>query len=518
MALSDFTERIDSVIKRDDIRGVYGENINTETARVLGENLADIFREATAVHPVNVVIGHDMRLSGGVLASALAEGLSQGGCRPISLGLAGTELVGFLVAHYSEFIDGGIIITASHNPADNNGFKFFGRKGLPLPVACELPAPLPKVPLERLALGMKKAKIPSRLHWDDFAPDYIKTAVGKGQLDFDKASEGATDRLRVVVEAGNGMGGRITREFAKLAPQFEWFFSNETPDGRFPITVPNPLQPAYQKMVAERVQEHAAHVGMCFDGDADRVALADENGDIISPPLLATLIGKKLREKLGPDCIIAHNMVCSWAVADTLGDRREVLGDAGTFITPVGYGRIKPIMFNNQDIAFGAEHSGHYMFRDFYTADSGMLAGLIVLELAAELHAAGRTLSSELAELRERYQESGEINFEMPASRPTDKVIEEAIDTFESDAKRIYGVAEEGVKPIKKFPPKFKQAVSDVRVECDDWWFCLRKSGTEGSGGGLCRLYVEAVGDKQLMEQKRDELVNLIGEQYRMAE
>ncbi len=517
MALSRFTECISGIIKRDDIRGTYGEGIDADTAGTLGENLAAIFAEGTAVRPVNVVVGHDMRLSGAVLAAALSKGLSRGGCRPVNLGLAGTELVGFLVAHYSELIDGGVIITASHNPADNNGFKFFGRQGLPLPVAKDIAPPAPEDPLKYLELGIKKRRIPARLNWEDFAPDYINTAVEKGQLDFDKAASGAKTPLKVVVEAGNGMGGRITREFAKITPRFDWVFSNEVPDGRFPVTVPNPLQPAYQKMVTDLVKMNDAHVGLCFDGDADRVALADENGDIISPPLLAMLIGRKLREKLGPDCIIAHNMVCSWAIADALGDRKKVLADAGTFMTPVGYGKIKPIMFNNPDIAFGAEHSGHYMFRDFYTADSGMLAALIVLEFAAELHAEGGSLSAELVEFRRKYQESGEINFEMPAERSADQVIGEAVNAFESEAERMYGVAEEGVKPIKKFPPPFDQAVSDVRIECKGWWFCLRKSGTEGSGGGLCRLYVEAVGDKELMQTKRDKLVELIGSEYRVS-
>ncbi len=516
MPIGDYTNSIEEVIKRDDIRGICEKNITPSLARKLGVNLAKIFIAHTDIMPVNVVIGHDMRLSGPPLASALAEGLAAGGCRPIALGLAGTELVGFLTAHYSDVIDGGIIITASHNPADNNGFKFFGRTGLPLPVAKEVPVPSPAAPLRRLALGLKKASIPERLAWDDFAPDYIKTALEKGKLDFTGAASGVEKPFKVAVEAGNGMGGRIMREFAALTPQFDWVFSNEVPDGRFPVLVPNPLNAQYQKMVATLVTENDAHAGMCFDGDADRVALTDEKGRIISPPLLGTLIGKKLREKLGPGCVIAHNMVCSWVVADMLGDRNDVFGEAGTFMTPVGYSKIKPIMYAKPDIAFGAEHSGHYMFRDFYIADSGMLAGLIVLELASELHKQGKTLSSQLVELRAGYHESGEINFQLPAERPADRVIEEAVKAYEGEIKSIYGVSEEGIRLAEKYPPEFKQAVSDVLVEAEKWWFCLRKSGTEGGGGGICRLYVEAVGDADLMEKKRDELVELIGPQYRM--
>jgi phosphomannomutase len=518
MTIEKYYLSVDDTIKRDDVRGIYGVNIDVDYARQLGQSLAKIFRQYTAVEPVNVVIGHDMRLSGAVLAEGLGQGLESGGCRPIQMGLAGTELVGFLPAHYRNFIDGGIIITASHNPPDNNGFKFFGRGGLPLPLAGNLDAPNPDSPLERLSLSMKKRKIPRRLKWEDFAPDYIRTAIQKGELKFPEDRSGDVPPMKIAVEAGNGMGGRIMKEFAKLTPQFEWVFSNDMPDGRFPIIVPNPLQGRYQEMVAELIEKTGSDVGVCFDGDADRVALFDENGEMVSPPILAALIGQRLREKLGAEEKIAHNLVCSWVVADTLGDREKVVdGKGGTVITPVGYGKIKAIMHENPDVVFGAEHSGHYMFRDFYIADSGMLAGLVVLELAAELHAEGKTLSSVVDKWRSRYIESGEINFQMPASRPAAQVIGEAVERFQDEAHSIYAVAEDGVRKIKKYPPRFKQAVDDIRLEGENWWFCMRRSGTEGSGGGICRLYVEAVEDRSLMEQKRDELVNLIGDEYRIA-
>ncbi len=516
MPITDYCEQVDDVVKRDDIRGVYGTNIDTDFARDLGRSMGRIFCATTAVEPVNVAVGHDMRLSGPVLAQALCEGLAESGCRPIQMGLAGTELAGFMPAHYSELIDGGVIITASHNPADNNGFKFFGRKGQPLELAEKMEAPCPDDPIKRMALSIKKSQIPTRLEWDDFAPDYIRTATEKGALDFEDAAAGSERPMRIAVEAGNGMGGQILGELAKQTSCFDWTFSNKNPDGRFPIMVPNPLHPRYQGMVADLIDENDSDVGVCFDGDADRVALADENGDMISPPFLASLIGERLREKLGPDAKIAHNLACSWAIADTLGDRTDVL-DGPTVMTPVGYGKIKVIMHKNPDIAFGAEHSGHYMFRDFYTADSGMLAGMIMLEFAAELHSEGKKLSSELEELRNTYFESGEINFEMPVDRPAEQVIGEAIEEFKSEAKRMYGVDEEGVRKMKQYPPKFDQAVEDVRIEADDWWFCMRKSGTEGSGGGVCRLYVEAVGDEGLLEEKTNALVDFIGEENRIS-
>ncbi len=517
MALSDFLSKVDRVIKRDDIRGVYGVDIDADFAHSLGLALAENLIANTAVDPVNVVVGHDMRLSGPVLAQALCTGLDDGGCRSITIGLAGTELVGFLAAKYSDVIDGGVIITASHNPKDNNGFKFYGRAGMPLPLAARIEPPLPEDPLKRLALSIKKRRIPTRLRWRDFAPDYVQTAIEKAGVDFAAASAGAEEPLRVAVEAGNGMGGRIWHEVAGLAPQFEWTFSNDTPDGNFPVVIPNPLQAEYQKMVTDLVLRTGSQMGICFDGDADRVAVADEKGRMLSPPLLTASIGKRVRQKLGPGARIAFNLASSWIVADTFGNRDNVLGGSGALITPVGYSKIKPIMYDNPDIAFGAEHSGHYMFRDFWGADSGMTAGLLMLEWVAELHAQGETLSSALAQHRARYCESGEINFQLPPNRAGDDVIARATRQFAREIRRMYVVVEDRCRIVDSYPPQgLELSVSDVRAECDDWWFCMRKSGTEAAGGDLLRLFVEADRDRRLMEQKRDALAELVGPQLRV--
>ncbi len=516
MPLSDYLKRVQAVIKRDDIRGVYGTNIDTEFAYNLGRALADAYRRCTAVEPVNVTVAHDMRLSGAALAAALCRGLDDGGARSILVGRAGTELAGFLPAKYSDVIDGGVMITASHNPKDNNGFKFFGRAGLPFPLAVNTPGPCPEDELQRLTLGLKKRAIPTRLAWEDFGPDYVLTALERGACDFESIPEGKRP-LRIAVEAGNGMGAQILKEFSSRAPQFEWFFADDVPDGAFPRMVPNPLNAEYQQMLRELVLSTESDVGICFDGDADRVALMDEKGEMLGPPLMATLIGQKLRSKMGQDQKIAFNLASSWVVADTLGDRKTVL-DGPALITPVGYGKIKVIMNADDRIAFGAEHSGHYVFREFWGADSGMLAGLLMLELVAELHAEGKAFSSILAEPRSRYFESGEINFQMPAERPGEVVIGEAVEKLRGEIEHLYVVVDDRVREVDSYPPKgLKLSVDDVRAEASDWWFCMRKSGTEGGGGGILRIYVESAGDKALMERKRDELVELAGPELRMA-
>ncbi|MHC5035396.1 MAG: hypothetical protein ACYTFZ_10205, partial [Planctomycetota bacterium] len=492
-------------------------NIDARFAYNLGLALAETFAEQTAVDPVNIVVGHDMRLSGPVLAENLCAGLDDGGCRSIVMGRAGTELVGFLPAKYSDVIDGGVMITASHNPKDNNGFKFFGRGGAPLPLAAQIEPPFPDDELQRVALGAKKRGVPARLRWDDFAPDYIRTAVERGGCDFERAAGGAAEPLRIAVEAGNGMGGMILREFAALTPQFEWTFSHEVPDGNFPVVIPNPLHPEYQQMVSDLVLRTGSHIGFCFDGDADRVAVCDEKGQMVMPPQLTTLVGTRLREKLGPEIKVAFNLVSSWAVADTLGDRADVLGGARALMTPVGYSKVKPIMYADPQIAFGAEHSGHYMFREFWGADSGMLAGLLMLELVAELHSQGKTLSSALAEPRARYCDSGEINFQLPPDRPAHEAIAQATRDFADEVRRLYVVVDDRCRLVDSYPPEgVELSVSDVRAEAEAWWFCMRRSGTEAGTGDLLRLYVEADGDRALMEQKRDALVEMVGPELRI--
>ncbi len=517
MGIEDYLRRVDEVIKRDDIRGVYGVNISEDFAYRLGLTLAEPFMAATAVHPVNVVVGHDMRLSGPVLAEALCQGLEDGGCRPIRMGRAGTELVGFLPAKYSDVIDGGIIITASHNPRDNNGFKFFGRRGKPVSLAVEEPPPETADEMERIALGLKKHALPSELDWEEFAPDYIETILEHAGCDFPGALDGADEPMRVAVEAGNGMGGRILGEFAERASGFQWTFSNEVPDGAFPVMIPNPLDTDYQRLLADLMADTDSHVGICFDGDADRVAVMDENGRMISPPLMATLVGRRIREREGEDAVIAFNLACSWVIADTLGERTDVLGEGGVQMTPVGYGKIKNIMYSDPRIAFGAEHSGHYMFRNFWCTDSGMMAGLLMLEVAAELHARGEPLSSILEEPRSRYFESGEINFQLPADRPAEEVIGQATEDFNDEIERMYVVVEDRVRRVGSYPPEgLELTVSDVRAESEHWWFCMRKSGTEAGPGDKLRLYVEACGDRSLMEDKRDKLVEMIGPELRI--
>ena len=319
MSVADYLKGIDEVIKRDDIRGIYGKALNRNFAYNLGLLLAEGFTRAAAVWPVNVVIGHDMRLSGSVLAEGLRQGLEDGGCRPIMMGLAGTEQVGFLVARYSDVIDGGVIITASHNPRAYNGFKFFGRGGKPLSLAlAEGPAP-PVGEMERIARGLKKRSLPPRLDWDEFAPDYIMTIVQRGGIELERFRN---VELGIAVEAGNGMGGRIIQQFAAMTPQLRWTFSNAVPDGNFPVVVPNPLQADYQRMLADVVERSGSDVGICFDVGHSNANVDDPVAEIRTAGTRIFCVHLQDNDGLGQDQhLVPGEGTVNWeAVLEALGE------------------------------------------------------------------------------------------------------------------------------------------------------------------------------------------------------
>lgn len=519
MSLQEWLEKIDSVVKRDDIRGIAGETITPEFAFNLGRSVAALFMEQTAVHPVNIVVGHDARRSGPMLARALCDGLALEGCRPIELGVAGTEVVGFMPAKYSDVIDGGVIITASHNPREYNGFKFFGRQGQPLPLARTLPVPAPEGELQRVTLGAKKGMIPNRLDWDNFAGDYAATVVEKSGVDFRSLAKKCKRPLKVLVEAGNGVGGIIARMIARHAEGLDWAFSHDNPDGLFPVVVPNPLTSAYQEVATAAIRAAGADVGLCFDGDADRATIFDEQGRMIPPSIITALAGQKLRERGGEDEKIAHNLATSWCVADLLGDRNNVLGDGPTVITPVGYGKIKPLMFEMPAIAMGAEHSGHYIFRDFWRADSGMMVAVILLELALEALAEGRKVSDLWTPIDAKYFNSNEFNFQLDPGDPARNYIEQAAKKHEAHAKQILVVSEGRCVKVNTYPPPgVDLEVDDVRIEFKDWWFVMRRSGTEAEKGDILRCYVESTDSREHTENVKAEFVKMAGKDRLIAD
>lgn len=511
MSIEEIIRQIDSAVKRDDIRGIAGVSITPKFGFDLGRAFAALIRKRTAVWPVNIVVGHDARRSGPSIAMAVCSGISEEGARPILLGLTGTEVIGFLCAKYSDVIDGGIIITASHNPREYNGFKFFGRQGQPMDLAQRFEPPCPKAELQWLALSAKKSAVPLRMPWSSFAPDYARTILDRSGVKL-RPARGRGKPIRVAVEAGNGVGGVLMREIARLCPEPDWLFSHDNPDGSFPIAVPNPMTSTYQKIVKQLAEETQPDVILCFDGDADRAAVFDEKGDMIAPSICTTLVGQTLRSRLGGNAKIAHNLPSSWCVADTLGERSSVLGEAGTVLTPVGYGKIKPIMFDMPDIVLGAEHSGHYMFREFWRSDSGMMCAVIMLELAIEARARGQTVSEVCRPFRDKYFPSGEHNFQLAPAESAKDFIARAVQSFGDKARCMYVVSDGRCVPVTDYPPEgVKMDVNDVRVEFDDLWFCMRSSGTEKEKGEILRLYVESVGKPDKMQRLLADVIQMVG-------
>ncbi|MDQ3795453.1 MAG: phosphomannomutase/phosphoglucomutase [Actinomycetota bacterium] len=446
----------ESIFKAYDIRGVYPESLNEDVARDIGR----AFVNHLGLSGSRVVVARDMRLSGEALEKAFIEGVTAAGADVLDLGLVSTDALYFAVGHLEE--PGGAMITASHNPKQYNGFKLCredaialsGEQGIgqirDLIISGKLPEP---------------AEYAGSVEESDITEDYAKHC-----LSFIN-TEGLRS-LKIIVDAGNGMAGKMLPPIFKKLP-FECVPMYFELDGSFPNHPPNPIEPENMKELQERVVAEGADFGAALDGDADRVFVVDEKGVAISGDLLAALVAKNVLEK-EPGATILHSAVCSKAFP------KLVEREGGKPIrTKAGHSIIKPQMREN-DAAFGGEHSGHFYFRDNYFADSGIIAMLTVAELVARQKG---PLSELLAPI-DPYVRSGEINSEVEDQSATLEKVEEHY-AQRDDAKIDH--------------------LDGLTVDFGDWWFNLRPSNTEP----LLRLNVEA-SDRETMERERDALLKLI--------
>jgi phosphomannomutase len=446
----------ESIFKAYDIRGVYPESLNEDVARDIGR----AFVNHLGLSGSRVVVARDMRLSGEALEKAFIEGVTAAGADVLDLGLVSTDALYFAVGHLEE--PGGAMITASHNPKQYNGFKLCredaialsGEQGIgqirDLIVSGKLPEP---------------AEYAGSVEESDITEDYAKHCLGFIN------TEGLRS-LKIIVDAGNGMAGKMLPPIFKKLP-FECVPMYFELDGSFPNHPPNPIEPENMKELQERVVAEGADFGAALDGDADRVFVVDEKGVTISGDLLAALVAKNVLEK-EPGATILYSAVCSKAFS------KLVEREGGKAIrTKAGHSIIKPQMREN-DAAFGGEHSGHFYFRDNYFADSGIIAMLTVAELVARQKG---PLSELLAPI-DPYVRSGEINSEVEDQSATLEKVEEHY-AQRNDAKIDH--------------------LDGLTVDFGDWWFNLRPSNTEP----LLRLNVEA-SDRETMERERDELLKLI--------
>ncbi len=448
----------ESIFKAYDIRGVYPDTLDEDLARDIGR----AYVNHLGLSGSRVVVARDMRLSGETLEKAFIAGVTEAGADVLDLGLVSTDALYFAVGHLEE--PGGAMVTASHNPKEYNGFKLCREDA----IALSLDEGIGQI--RDLILSGKTpsaVEFPGSVEEGEISEDYAEHCLSFIE------TEGLRP-LKIVVDAGNGMAGKMLPPVFEKLP-FEYVPMYFELDGDFPNHPPSPIEPENTEALRERVVAESADFGVAFDGDADRVFVIDEKGEVVSGDLLAALVAKSVLEKK-PGETIVYSAVCSKALPELI--RRE----GGVPVrTKAGHSIIKPQM-RKHDAAFGGEHSGHFYFRDNYFADSGIIAMLTVAELVSNQEKP----VSELLSPIDPYVRSGEINSEVEDQETVMQKVEEFYTERGADVDHLDGLT----------------------IEFDDWWFSLRPSNTEP----LLRLNVEAE-NSETMQQKRDELLGLIRSQ-----
>lgn len=434
----------DSIFKAYDVRGVYPTELNEEAAQAIGLAVASLASAG------RVVVGRDMRLSSGTLHQALIKGLRQGGAQVDDLELVPIDAVYFAVGKFA--YDAGVMVTASHNPAEYNGFKVV-RKGVEVVRGTEL-----KKLLEHPVPSSVEGTFSERDLWSDFI-SHLRSFVDLKAL----------KPLKVVVDAGNGLAGKVIPPLFRGLPfQLEPLFFEL--DGSFPNRPSNPLAEGAAMACAAKVREQKADLGIMFDGDTDRVFFLTEQGEFVPADITLLLLARE-QLKRSPGAGIAYNLICSRAVPELIQRWGGV-----PIRTAVGYVNVKAAL-EQPGVVMGGELSAHYSFRDNYSSDSGFIAALMVLELLSQDH---RPLSALVQEYN-LYAKAPEANLEV-ADKPA---------------------------ALARVKAAFADAKLDeldgVTVAYPDWWANVRPSNTEP----LLRVTVEA-NTPGLLKQKQAEVIQII--------
>lgn len=445
-----------SIFKAYDIRGLVDKELTPDFAFVTGVAVARFLEQER--EPGTVVIGEDMRPSSPTLATAFAAGVTSQGLDVIRIGLASTDMLYFASGKLNL---PGAMFTASHNPAEYNGIKLCLSGARPIGKESGL-VTIENYVRDGAPMAMRNVGVEKTQNMLEEYVDHLLSLVDLS----------AIRPLKIVIDAGNGMGGYTAPAvFQRLnAEVVEMYFEL---DGTFPNHEANPIEPANLVDLQKAVKKHKADIGLAFDGDADRCFLVDEKGALVNPSALTALIATRELAK-NPGASIIYNLISSRAVKEVIEE------SGGTAIrSRVGHSYIKKLMAETNAV-FGGEHSGHFYFRDFWRADSGMLAALHAIAALGETD----TSLSELLKAFNRYHSSGEINSTVKDAASAMKKIEE-----------IYGSGD-GVEV---------DHLDGLTVSHADWWFNLRASNTEP----LLRLNVEASA-KSRMESMRDDVLNTI--------
>jgi phosphomannomutase len=474
-----------SIVKAYDIRGLVGSELDVATARALGSAFAEEVTtgpETDSDRPVHrIVVGYDMRSSSPDLAGAFAEGAAGRGLDVVNIGLCSTDELYYA----SGSLDApGAMFTASHNPAAYNGIKLCRSGARPISGDTGLFRIRDIAGATLTASGAAatdSVAVPGTISTEDLLAGYATHLRGLVDLS-------GIRPLRVVVDAGNGMAGLTTPAVLGKGAGLEALPIEVLPlyfdlDGTFPNHEANPLEPANLRDLQEEVRARGADLGLAFDGDADRCFVVDERGEPVSPSAITALVARREigRERAaGREATVIHNLITSWAVPEWI-----VESGGKAVRTRVGHSFIKAEMAREKAV-FGGEHSAHYYFRDFWFADTGMLAAMHVLAALGEQEEPLSALAAEY----ERYVASGEIN-----SRVEDVAV--ATDLVERSFADRPGVR---LDRLDGLTVAFPGSGTDRM-----WWFNLRPSNTEP----LLRLNAEAA-DADTMAVVRDEVLALV--------
>ncbi|MDH0997188.1 phosphomannomutase CpsG [Klebsiella pneumoniae] len=448
--------------KAYDIRGILGSELNEDVAYRIGRAYGEFF------NPKNIVIGGDVRLTSEALKLALANGLQDAGVDVLDIGLSGTEEIYFATSFLN--LDGGIEVTASHNPINYNGMKLVCEESKPISGDSGLHC-IRKLAEDNVFLATD----------ENMRGNYTKISILNDYIDkllsyisFEKF----TRPLKLVVNSGNGAAGHVIDAleiaFRKVNVPIEFIKIHHEPDGTFPNGIPNPLLPECRQDTIDAVINHQADMGIAFDGDFDRCFLFDEKGEFIEGYYIVGLLAEAFLEKK-PGSKIIHDPRLSWNTID-------IVTSAGGFpvMSKTGHAFIKERM-RLEDAVYGGEMSAHHYFRDFFYCDSGMIPWLLISEL---LCIKSTTLSKLVGDRIESYPASGEINSSI---ENPEKAISRVLDAYRADAVNI-------------------DYTDGISVEFSDWRFNLRTSNTES----VVRLNVESRANKLLMQQKTAEVLNIL--------
>lgn len=437
-----------SIFKDYDVRAIVDEQLDLEGVHRVGQTIAHHFT------PKNVAIGYDMRTSNTDWFEAMSKGLNEMGVNVINLGLIATDMVYYAAGTLD--VDLAIMISASHNPPQFNGFKIVKRGAIGVSGNSGI------YDIRDLAISdqkFKKADQPGQITKEEIMKGWINHASGMVDVKSIKP-------LRVVVDAGNGMAGKVIPEIADHLPVeiIPLYFEL---DGTFPNHLANPLLEETHGAIIAKIKEEKADLGIMFDGDGDRMFLMDENGNFISGTITTAMVAEQMLKK-NPGSTILYNAICGRIVPETV----ESNGGKSVRVR-VGHTLIKEDM-RKHDAIFAGEHSGHYYFKDNWSADSGLIASLVVLSLMSET---GMKMS-ELVNKYDKYPLSGEINFSVDEK----KEMMEGLEKHFKDAQSV-------------------DWLDGVSIWYKDWWANIRPSNTQP----VLRLNVEA-DTKEILEKRTSEI------------